>query len=388
MLSIKIPHDDRATDRRETNNGWYVPRLAPKMDVAKLGDQLFGAIRRVIDSGIYIGGPEVSLLEDEISAMSGGLHAIAVGSGTDAITISLMAAVRDMAAGDTVITSPLTFTATASSILRAGLRPVFADIDETTFCLDLASVDASIDSRVRALLPVDLYGRIADIEGLRTVAPDLPIIEDGCQAFGARDSRGTGVGLCSDICAFSFFPSKPLGGFGDGGLILTRHSHLASEARLISHHGSSTPYIATREGFNSRLDAIQAALLRVKLSYVEECRLLRERCARKYIEALRELEECRQTIKLPAFTDGHAWHCFTVLQVEGNRDFTIQKLRDRGVEAVAQYPVPLHRMAPFTTGQHLPVAERITAQLFCLPIWAGISDSQIDFVASRLREIL
>ncbi|ARV60618.1 hypothetical protein BZZ01_20165 [Nostocales cyanobacterium HT-58-2] len=359
----------------------FVPRLDTRVENEHFQQELISAMTRVLDSGQYIGGPEVESFEHEVSNFLGVEHAIGVASGTDALTIALLAIVGIEAQDGEVITSPVSYCATGSAILRAGLQPRFVDIDEESFNLSPELVEAAIGPEIRAVLPVDLYGRVAEIAQIRLAAGNRPVIEDACQAFGAKTPTNEFAGTLSNVTAFSFFPSKPLGGYGDGGLVVTRDSNVADLVRIIARHGSRERYYSEFPGFNSRLDALQAALLRVKLSRVKSARLQRTHIARCYQEELKDLT----WLRLPQDVEGHAWHCFTIRVLNNKREHLIRYLKDRGIEVVVQYPAPLHWMPPFKTGQCLPIAEQLCSELLCLPIWAGMSDAQINHVIQAVR---
>ncbi|GAA1972756.1 DegT/DnrJ/EryC1/StrS family aminotransferase [Kitasatospora viridis] len=361
-----------------------VPRFDAAGELVHDGPLIGAALTRVLASGRFIAGAEVDAFEREAAGFLGARHAVSVGSGTDALTIALQPA-ADRHPGGEVVTSPLTFAATASAIVRVGLRPRFADVDPDTLTLrpDLAA--EATGPRTAAVLPVHLYGRAVDVTALRSaVGPGTPIVEDACQAFGARDAAGRACGTLGDAAAFSFFPSKPLGALGDGGLITTGDAELADEYRLIARHGCREQYRTERVGFNSRLDALQAAVLRVKLARVDQGRRRRAQIAALYAARLDSVPGLR----LPADAPGHAWHAYTVRIAGGRRDTVLARLRARGIDAAVQYPVPLHRMAPFADPRPCPVAERACAELLCLPIWSGLGDDRIDYVAQELRDAL
>lgn len=358
-----------------------VPRLDPSVEFAELGSGMVAAVERVLQSGRYIGGPEIDSFENEAAEFLGCSHAISVASGTDALTIALIAATDNIdKERREVVTTSLSFSATASAIVRAGFRPRFVDISCDGFGFDLQHLSEALGPTTAAVLPVALYGQPLDISGIRACSEGLPVIEDACQAFGARDEGGEFAGTQSDVGTFSFFPSKPLGGFGDGGLIVTNNSHIAAVARVVGRHGCSRRYISERLGFNSRLDALQAALLRHKLRFVETYRQRRKEIAEIYLRRLAGFPG----IVLPTHSAGHAWHCFTILIKGGCRDLIAARLQESGIETAVQYPVPLHMMPAFRTGQKLPAVERICAELLCLPIWAGMTSAQIEHVAAQL----
>ena len=348
-----------------------VPRFDPVVADLLLVDAIREAVGRVLQSGCFIGGSEVEALELDLASVLGCPRVVCVGSGTDALTLGLRGILGHRGFGR-VVTTALSFSATASAIVRAGLEPVFVDIDPNTLSLDWDA--AARVEHACAVIPVHLYGRVcsppAGWEG-------PPILEDACQAFGAPGAAKVG-----DAAAISFFPSKPLGCYGDGGA-LACSAEVAARVRMLARHGSRVPYVSECAGFNSRLDAIQAAILRVKLPFVKFARKCREEIAHSYDDQLKDLS----WVTLPELSDGHAWHCY-VLQVDAAiREASLDRLRRAGVEAFVPYPVPLHEMNAFRArnGPCLEHAEAACKRVIGLPIWSGMTRAQVDYVAETLR---
>lgn len=351
-----------------------VPRFDPTVADAPQARAIRDGIEHVLQSGRFIGGPSLDHLEEELAAYLGVDHVVCVGSGTDALALGLMALhATHPSPSRTVVTSTLSFSATASAIYRAGLVPRFVDIDPDTMLIDWDQALAIEDAR--AVIPVHLYGRVS-------TPPDTcasaPIFEDACQAFTAAGAASIGT-----AAAFSFFPSKPLGSYGDGGAVATNDATFAHRVRLLARHGAATRYVSRMVGFNSRLDTLQAEILRVKLKAVDVQRNNRAMIAHAYTEHLGDLE----WLRLPTITSGHAWHCY-VARVEGrSRDGLVEHARTVGVDIAVQYPVPLHLQPAFRCASvpRLPHAERACSELVCLPIWSGMSDAQVETVIDVVR---
>ena len=350
-----------------------IPRADFKADAEAYGPFILEAVHRVLESGRFIGGEEVEQLEAEIAVFLGVQHVVALGSGTDALTIGLMAL---QAEPGEVITTPLSFVATASAIVRAGHTPKFVDVDPDSLCLDPKKVLDAITPETRAIIPVHLYGHPMNISWLKHMTT-IPIIEDACQAFGGfygpdHDDPAQ-IGTVGDMGAFSLFPTKPLGCYGDGGFLVTNDSRLADIARILCNNGCVFQYVAELAGFNSRLDAIQAAIARVKLPHTSVERLERSYLAQRYHHGL-----LRPDLTRPTPMHGHAWHQY-VIRVE-SRDALQERLQEHGIESVPLYPVPLHRMQPFWSDETLPVAERACETALAIPIFAGMTQEQQERV--------
>jgi dTDP-4-amino-4,6-dideoxygalactose transaminase len=342
-------------------------------------------LRRVLDRGWFILGPEVEAFEAEFAAYHGaGYHAIAVGHGTDAIELALRAA--GVGHGDEVITTPLTAVPTVCAIERAGARPVFADIDPHTCTLDPAAVQAAIRPSTRAMVPVHLYGRPADLAGLLAVAraAGLLVLEDCAQAHGARID-GQPVGTFGDLAAFSFYPTKNLGAFGDGGAVLTSDGALAERIRRLRNYGQADRYQHVERGQNSRLDEVQAALLRVTLAHLDEHNEERRRLAAHYRRFLKG-------VGLPAVGPalGHVYHLFVVRHPD--RDGLRCRLAARGVGTGCHYPLPVHLQPAYADLGYgpgsFPMAERVAREVLSLPLYLGMSAADLDAVCGALVDCL
>lgn len=316
-------------------------------------------------------GEDVQAFEREVAVEHSITHALAVSSGTDALLASLWA--LGVGPGDEVITTAMSFFATAGCVARLGATPVFADIDPRTFNLDAASVLARITPRTKAILPVHLFGQPAAMDAL--VATGLPIIEDAAQAYGV-----TGMGVRSSFVTLSFFPSKNLGAAGDAGMILSNNDELADRARLYRTHGSRPKYVHHVVGANLRMDTLQAAILRVKRPYVAAWNAKRRQNAARYRELLDGAP-----LELPPNADNHVWHHFVVRAPK--RDALREHLRGLEIETEVYYPLPLHLQPCFPGGKEgdLPEAERASREVLAIPVHADLSDDQLSFVAESIK---
>jgi dTDP-4-amino-4,6-dideoxygalactose transaminase len=380
----------------------HVPLLDLTAQYAPIRDEVLAAITRVCDSQRFILGPEVEALERELAAQLGVAHAIGVSSGTDAILAALMA--LDIGAGDDVVTPTYSFFATAGCVARVGARAVLVDVDPVTLNMDAAALARAITPRTKAVIPVHLYGQAVDMDPLLEVARahGVAVIEDACQAIGATD-RGRQVGALGDCGCFSFFPSKNLGAFGDGGLVTTNDEALAARIRLMRNHGSATKYFHQAVGGNFRLDALQAAVLRVKAPHLAAWTEARRANAVRYQrlfeatvaatpgvrlgEATASLTP-RGTIVLPHERSG-AWHIFNQFVIRvGDRDELRARLTARNIGSEVYYPVPFHLQECFA---HLgyrpgdfPVAEAAARDSLALPIYGELTDAQQRYVVESV----
>ncbi len=363
-----------------------VPILDLRPGYLALKPEIDAAIQRVVDANDFILGGDVRQFEERAAAYLGVRHAIGVNSGTDALVIGLKA--LGIAPGDEVITSPFSFFATAESIEHAGARPVFVDIDPVTFDIDTSLIEEAITSRTRAILPVHLFGRPAEMVEIARIAQrhGLFVVEDCAQSFGAILGDGRKTGSVGDANAFSFFPSKTLGAFGDGGLVVTNSDAVAETARALRAHGSLKKYYNDRIGYNSRLDTLQAAVLNVKLPHVDGWNAARRSLARAYNARLRP----EAGIRVPEIVDGHAFHQYTVRIENGHRDGVRTYLAERGIATMVYYPVPIDRL-PLYDGKYRPCPQsaRASAEVLSLPIWpemeASTQNLVIDELVSALR---
>lgn len=363
-----------------------VPVLDLGPQIAALREDIRAAVEDVLDSGRFILGPHVQAFESEVASYLGTRHAVAVNSGTDALVIGLRA--LGIGPGDEVITTPWTFFATAEAVSLVGAIPVFVDIDPATFNLNPALVEGAVTPRTKAVLPVHLYGQAADMDPLVAVARrhGLRVLEDVAQAF-AGEYRGRRLGTIGDAGAFSFFPSKNLGAFGDGGLITTDDDDVAETARMLRSHGSRRKYWNEMIGYNSRLDELQAAILRVKLPRVAAWNEGRRRVAAAYGELLRGTPGLLTPAEAPYAR--HVYHQYTVRIVGGRRDEIRTRLAEAGIDTMVYYPVPLHRLAVYQgAGRALPESERAAGEVLSLPIWPELDRKTQEMVGNILRKAL
>ena len=350
----------------------------------QIADDLRRDFERVLASGQFILGAEHDAFERELAQACGVAHAVGLSSGTAAISIVLQA--LGIETGDEVIVPAFTYFATASAVVQVGARPIFADVEPVRFGLDPSSVESRVGPKTRAILPVHLYGLVCDIRPLTVIAErhGIPVVEDAAQAIGSSD-RGRPVGKSTEGATLSFFPTKNLGGLGDGGAFVTDNQELAGRIRLLRAQGDAGDYRHTALGTNARLDALQAAFLRTKLRHLSEWNAMRRASAGLYREAL-----AGTPVGLPEEPEGafHTYHQFTIRVPE--RDRLQSFLRERGITTRAYYPIPLHIQPCFEYLGHatgdFPVSERLAREVLSLPIFPGISPEQIERVARSVRE--
>jgi dTDP-4-amino-4,6-dideoxygalactose transaminase len=346
------------------------------------------AIADVARSGGFVHGPACTAFETAIARYCGVEHAIGCASGSDALLLALMA--LDVGPGDEVILPSFTFFATASSVTRLGATPVFADILPATFNLDPADVARKATRKTAAVMPVHLFGQCADMDALAAAAPGVPIIEDACQAIGA-EYRGAKAGAIGRVGCFSFYPTKNLGGWGDGGLMTTNDGDVAARLRVLRDHGQNPRYHHAIVGINSRLDAIQAAVLSVKLPHLDEWAAKRDAHARRYAAQLVRLGLDKH-LGLPQVAPGCAsvWNQFTIRVAGGRRDALQQFLNERKIGSAVYYPIPLHLQACFASYGYkpgsLPVSEQAAADVLSLPIYERLARAEQDAVIEALRD--
>lgn len=349
-----------------------------------LRGEIRAAIDRVVETGDFILGREVTAFEHEFAAFCGARHCIGVGNGLDALTIALQAV--GVGRGDEVITVANTFVATALAIHHAGATPVFVDHDPNTYNLDPRRLSSAITQRTKAILPVHLFGRPADMDAINAIAAEhgLAVIEDACQAHGAR-YQGRRVGTLGRAAAFSFYPGKNLGALGDAGAIVTNDNELAEGVRAARNYGSRVKYHHTVRGFNSRLDSVQAAVLRVKLRHLDAWNETRRQRAARYRDLLLDADVALPT--LPADAE-HVFHLFAIECHE--RDTVLHRLRDRGIDAGIHYPIPIHLQPAFSehcrVPRPLPESQRSARELLSLPLCPFITEPEIDTVARAVIE--
>lgn len=359
-----------------------VPALDLQAQYAAIKPSIDDAVARVLESGRFILGPEVTRCEEEIAAFTHSAYACGVSSGTDALLISLLA--EGIGRGDEVITTPFTFVATAEAIVRSGATPVFADIDPQSFTLDPQEVGKAMTSRTKAIIPVHLYGQMADMPRLLGVAETrrIPVIEDAAQAMGAM-LGGKVAGTIGAYGCLSFFPSKNLGCAGDGGMVLTQDMKRVERLRALRVHGMPDHRTALLHGGNWRLDSMQAAILTAKLPHLTKWNLARFVRAERYYELLASSEQ----IVLPSRLPGeHAWNQF-VIRVP-NRDAVHAYMQEQGIDCRIYYPVPLHLQPVFASLGYkegdFPHAEKAAQQVLSLPLYPEMTDEQQEYIVQTL----
>jgi dTDP-4-amino-4,6-dideoxygalactose transaminase len=359
-----------------------VPLLDLKAQFNTIADELRSAIDDVLKSQRFILGPMVSDFEKEVAGYCGTNHAIGVSSGTDAILVSLMA--LGIGPGDEVITTPYTFFSTAGCISRVGARPVFVDVNPRTYNIDPQGIERAITGKTKAVLPVHLFGQCADMDPVGELAAKhgLKVVEDAAQAIGAK-YKGHGAGTMGDLGCFSFFPSKNLGGFGDGGMVVTNDSELAERITMLRTHGSRPKYFHSMIGGNFRLDAIQAAVLRVKLPYLNTWTERRQRNAAVYDGLLRDLP-----VQTP-YMEPHSFCIFNqyVIRVE-RRDRLMSFLREKGIGCEIYYPLPLHLQKCYEGLGYregdFPEAEKAAKETLAIPVFPELTEEQMRYVVSQI----
>jgi dTDP-4-amino-4,6-dideoxygalactose transaminase len=361
-----------------------VPLFNLRAQNAQVAEEVLEAISALVRDSAFVGGPTVEQFEEEFAVFCGAPYGVAVSTGTEAIRLALQAA--GVRPGDEVITTPFTFIGTSEGISMAGGRIVFADVDPRTANLDPASVESKITERTRAILPVHLYGRVANMEALRALAErrKLLVVEDACQAHGARREDAI-AGSIGDAAAFSFYPSKNLGAFGEGGFVTTRSKEIARKVRLLRTHGQVETYKHAFEGTNARLAAIQCAALRVKLTRLGEWTAARRRLAARYVEALSGLPGIEPPREDP--DEEPVYHLF-VIQAD-RRDELKKHLGDAGIDSGVYYPIPLHLQECYRSlgpgpSSH-PVAERLASRVLALPMFPEMSTAEQDRVIAAVR---
>ncbi|PWU09403.1 MAG: erythromycin biosynthesis sensory transduction protein eryC1 [Verrucomicrobia bacterium] len=360
-----------------------VPYLDLRAQINSCRREIDAALAKAIDCCSFILGPDVLDFEKQFAKYCGVRHAIAVNSGTSALHLALL--LLDVGPGDEIITTPYTFAASSWAISYVGARPVYVDINEATFNIDVTQVEKAITPRTKAILPVHLYGLPCDLEELLKIAArnSLPIIEDAAQAHGAL-YRGWKVGSFGKIACFSFYPAKNLGAFGEGGALLTDDSIFAERARLLREHGAAERYHHQEIGYNYRMEGLQGAVLRVKLNYLQTWTNARRQIAKRYSQLLADTP-----LRLPIEPEGSAsaWHLYTVRHPQ--RDELKKFLEEGGIGSSVHYPLPLHlqpcyQFLDYNVGD-FPIAERAAQECLSLPIYPELSDEQVAFVCSRIH---
>jgi dTDP-4-amino-4,6-dideoxygalactose transaminase len=367
-----------------------VPLLDLKQQHATLRGELRAAVERVLDSQQFILGEDVRLLEAELARYTHARHAVGCGSGSDALLLALLA--LGVGAGAEVVTTPFTFFATAGAVVRAGARPVFVDIEPRTYNLDASKIEAAVTEHTRAVLPVHLYGQCAEMSEMLRVAAGrgLHVIEDAAQAIGAHDAEGRAAGSVGDAGCFSFYPTKNLGAAGEAGLVTTNDDATAERLRRLRVHGGATEYHHDEVGFNSRLDTLQAAVLRVKLPHLDAWSDARRERADAYTRLMEEAG-LAGLVTAPHVLPGarHIFHQYVVRVSGERRDALVEHLQASGVGTKIYYPVPLHLQPCFADLGYkegdFPEAERAARETLALPIYPELTREQQEYVVETVR---
>jgi dTDP-4-amino-4,6-dideoxygalactose transaminase len=361
-----------------------IPFIDLHREYAEIGDELDQAYRRVMNSGIFIQGPENERFEHEFASWVGCRYAVGLNSGSDALYLALRA--LGIHAGDEVITVAHTFVATVDAIIRNGAHPVFVDIDEQTCCMDVSQVKDHITRNTRAILPVHLYGHPVDMGPLLDIAHDynLPIVEDACQAHGAQ-YKGKKTGSLSDIGCFSFYPTKNLGGYGDGGMTVTNDIDYAQNIRTLRNYGQAEKYHSFSIGINSRLDEIQAAFLRVKLKHLDKWNNKRRQIAQLYGSVLN-----KEHLVLPVekYNHTHVYHLYVIRSLQRDR---LQNHVKNTVQTLVHYPVPVHcqnSYKQYRLSSNLPVTEKVCQEILSLPIHPWLKDDEVELIAREVNNAI
>ena len=377
----------------QMNEAIIEPQPIPPIDLAaeraELGPALGQAVQRVLESGAYVLGPEVAKFEQDFAAFQRARHCVGVASGTDALILALRA--LGVKPGDGVLTSPFTFFASAGTIAWNGARPQLCDVEPDTGLLDLEAARAAVDGTTQCLLPVHLYGQLVDLRGFRALADEhgLALLEDAAQAHGA-ERDGLRAGELGDATAFSFYPTKNLGAAGEGGAILCNSDEVYASLMRLRDHGSETKYVHAEIGTNSRLQAMQAAVLNVKLPHLEDWNARRRSVAARYDEAF---APCEATSPLRvAEGSSHAYHQYALrIAGEGRRDSVMAGLHERKIAAALHYPRPVHLQAAaegwgYSLGD-FPGAEGLAAEVLCLPVHPFLSEGEVSRVIQGVLEL-
>ncbi|BBC26523.1 DegT/DnrJ/EryC1/StrS family aminotransferase [Pseudanabaena sp. ABRG5-3] len=366
-----------------------IPPFDVSQQYQQIGDLLNQAALDVLASGQYIGGQTVGQFESEFAKYIGSQHGIACNSGTDALYLAMRA--LDIGEGDEVITSPFTFFASAETISMTGAKPVFVDIEAHSFNLNLDLIESAITDRTKAIMPVHLFGRPVDMPKLMAISKkhNLYVIEDCAQATGAI-SNGEKVGNIGDVGCFSFYPTKNLGGCGDGGMMTTNNPEIDKKLRILREHGSPQRYYHEYIGMNSRLDCLQAALLQVKLPYLDKWNHQRQEISDRYTHLLKDANIPH--LVTPHHCPGSVWNQYTICIGDGKRNDVQAQLREQNIITMIYYPLPLHLQSVYQNlGYHrgdFSVTEDICDQVLSLPMFPELSEDQQNQVVSTLKDIL
>jgi dTDP-4-amino-4,6-dideoxygalactose transaminase len=363
-----------------------VPFLDLKAQYQSIHSELDATIREVMESSAFAGGPFVERFETEYAKFCGCRHAIGVGSGTEALWLTLLA--LGIGPGDEVITVANTFIATAEAISFCGAKPVLVDVDETTYTMNPEMLRKAITSRTRAVIPVHLFGQMADMDPIMEIARSrgVPVIEDACQAHGA-EYKGRRAGSIGIAAAFSFYPGKNLGACGEAGAIVTSDSEIAQKVRILRDHGQEKKYVHAVVGWNARMDGIQGAILSVKLKHLEEWNERRRKNAGRYGELLAGTKNV--IIPTEGASNRHVYHVYAIRVPR--RDALMTELKEHGVNCAIHYPVPIHLQKAYEhlhlPGGSLPTAERCANEFLSLPMFAELDEAQIKYSAECIVDL-
>ena len=373
-----------------------INRRVPLLDIPRGNaadhDEIMATVEEIVKSGWFVGGPHVAELESQVKEVTGTAHAIGCASGSDALLLSLMA--MDVGPGSEVIVPSFTFFATGSAPWRLGAKPVFVDIDPVTFNMCPESLEKAITRRTKAIIPVHLFGQCAEMDSISEIARsnNISVVEDAAQSIGAK-YKGQGAGSIGDTGCFSFYPTKNLGGAGDGGMITTNDDDLAKRIRLLANHGMQPRYYHSEIGINSRLDAIQAAILSIKIRRLGEISEARRANAARY-HRLFEASGLAGLVELPSETSDcyHVWNQYTIRLTSHERDEVRQRLTDQGVGTEVYYPIPLHQQQCFLTlfsdVDELHHTNAASSEVLNLPIFPEMTAEEQNLVVSRLVDCL
>jgi UDP-2-acetamido-2-deoxy-ribo-hexuluronate aminotransferase len=391
LVSLSIPQQN--TPSKTLTMHATFPEKIQLVDLvgqhARIREELDEAVRGVMDTGAFIKGPDVDAFAAELAAYTGVRHVIPCGNGTDALQIALMAA--GVGPGDEVITTGFTFIATVEVVALLGARPVLVDVQPDTFNIDVAAVERAMTPQTKAIVPVHLFGQPADMDALMALAEarNVTVVEDNAQAIGARwnGAKVSGqTGTLGHLGTTSFFPSKNLGCLGDGGAVFTNDDHLASLARSIANHGMEKRYYHERVGINSRLDTLQAAMLRVKLRHLDSYIASRQAAADRYDALLGGTPGVTVPFRDPRAT--HVFHQYTVLLADTDRDRVVELLAAEGIPTGVYYPVPGHAQEAFAgfgyEAHHYPVSSDLARKVLSLPMHTELTETQQQHIAARL----
>ena len=364
-----------------------VPFLDLKAQYITIKDEIAVALQRVLENTAFAGGPFVAQFEKEFATFCGTQHAVGVGNGTDALWMALLA--LGVGPGDEVITVPDTFIATAEAISYCGAKPIFCDVEEKTYNLDSAKLEAAITPKTKGIIPVHLFGQMADMDPIMEIARkrNLFVIEDASQAHGA-EYKGRKAGSIGVAGCFSFYPGKNLGAYGEAGAVVTNDDTLAEKMRMLRDHGSAKKYYHSYVGFNCRMDGFQGAVLSVKLKYIDQWNEARRQHARQYTQLL----SGNGSVIVPSEA-GYGKHVYHIYAIRvKNRDDLIAKLGEKEIGTNIHYPVPVHLQQAYSSmglrEGSFPVAERCAAEFVSLPMFAELSSEQIGFVADEVKKNL